>query len=235
MAVYDTIILDIEGTACSISFVKNVLFPYFLDKIPFLLEQVEFPLDHTDRVTVTQILAKFPERYTKSKECLRTYINELVANDIKDRTLKQLQGIVWQAGYEEGEIVVDLYDDVIEALDRWKKEDKSVYIYSSGSIKAQKLLFSHVKFKSETRDLTNYIKGYYDPTSVGSKIESESYLNILKDLNKDPESAIFLSDNIKEVAASIQAGIKSLVVKRPGNTVHHDNQSFDFVDSFDNL
>lgn len=214
---------------------QNVLFPYFLDKFPFLLEQVEFPLDHKGNVAMTQILAKFPERYTKSKECLTTYINELVANDIKDPTLKELQGIVWQAGYEEGEIVVNLYDDVIEALDRWNKEGKSVYIYSSGSIKAQKLLFSHVKFKNEIRDLTNHVKGYYDPTVVGSKIESKSYEHILNDINKDPESAIFLSDNMKEVTASTQAGIKSFVVIRPGNTVRYHNPSLDFVDCFDNL
>ena len=42
-----------------------------------------------------------------------------------------------------------VYDDVVPAFERWLESGKKIYIYSSGSIQAQKLLFAH----SEKGDL----------------------------------------------------------------------------------
>ena len=36
-----------------------------------------------------------------------------------------------------------LYDDVTECMQKWKKLDKTISIYSSGSVAAQKLLFTY--------------------------------------------------------------------------------------------
>lgn len=36
-----------------------------------------------------------------------------------------------------------VYDDVVPALEKWKAEGKKIYIYSSGSVPAQKLLVGY--------------------------------------------------------------------------------------------
>jgi len=39
--------------------------------------------------------------------------------------------------------LVSVYDDVVPALDQWKAAGKKIYIYSSGSVPAQKLLVGY--------------------------------------------------------------------------------------------
>ena len=52
-----------------------------------------------------------------------------------------------------------------------------------------------------------------------------------------PEAILFLSDNVKEVEAAIAAGMKSLVVDRPGNAVlsEEDKKRFEVVDTFEKI
>ena len=52
-----------------------------------------------------------------------------------------------------------------------------------------------------------------------------------------PEAIFFLSDNVKEVEAAIAAGMKSLVVDRPGNAVlsEDDKKRFEVVDTFEKI
>ena len=53
----------------------------------------------------------------------------------------------------------------------------------------------------------------------------------------EPAAILFLSDNVKEVEAAIAAGMKSLVVDRPGNAVlsENDKKRFEVVDSFEKI
>ncbi|RUS18989.1 HAD-like domain-containing protein [Endogone sp. FLAS-F59071] len=124
-----------------------------------------------------------------------------------------------------------VYDDVVPALNRWRDTGAKIYIYSSGSVPAQKLLFGY----SDKGDLLQYFSGYYD-TAVGLKIESQSYRNIAKDIGKesDPSTILFVSDNVKETTAAQQAGFLVAVSDRPGNTplTEEDRVRFPVVTSF---
>ncbi|KAG7895641.1 hypothetical protein KL936_000349 [Ogataea polymorpha] len=217
------IILDIEGTICPISFVKDVLFPYFLQQLPALLDQYQYPLLEDSSDPIKTILLKFPQGKTASRDLLHTHIKALVDNDVKDSVLKELQGLVWAKGYHEGTIKAPLYQDAIQAMYTWSThKDKKVYIYSSGSVQAQKLLLQYVRSIDEPesapgKDLNELVSGYFDTTIAGPKIQTSSYSKIAEKINSSPNECLFLSDNPKEVAAALEAGMQSYIVVRPGN------------------
>ncbi|KAF6009820.1 hypothetical protein HII13_000605 [Brettanomyces bruxellensis] len=232
---FNSVILDIEGTICPVSFVKDTLFPYFLEHLEEYLSKIEFPLGNTtsnlQNAELAGILDKFPTEYSCGKATLEKYIRKLVKNDVKDPVLKELQGYVWKTGYNSGEILAPLYDDAIEAIKHWSVTlSGGLYIYSSGSIEAQKLLLSHVKISKSghplnVANLNGLLSGYFDTTNAGSKIQIASYRRILQKIGYGLEtesqlkysSVLFLSDNPAEVEAAIQAGMTSYLVYRAGN------------------
>lgn len=238
------VVIDIEGTVCPISFVKETLFPYFLDKIPSKLSNLTFPLictssDDSEADRITSVAIGFPEEVTKSYDSLLHHITDLVTRDIKDPVLKSLQGLVWQIGYANGEILAPVYPDAIKLIESYN--DK-MYVYSSGSVKAQKLLFGYVKDPSNASkaiDLNPHLSGYFDITTSGFKQESQSYKNILAAINKthEPNTVLFLSDNVKEVEAAIEAGLQSYIVDRPGNNPlsTKDREAYKVIESFEQL
>lgn len=235
----EVIVLDIEGTVCPISFVKTTLFPYFLEKLPLELSALTYPLKSTSNSPVEEICSQFPENVRVSSDSLLEYTTSLVNNDIKDPILKSLQGFIWKLGYENGELMAPVYEDAIEFVTDLSKT-KKIYIYSSGSIKAQVLLFGHVKGANGSPvDMNRYLSGYYDITTAGFKQESGSYVSILKDIGYESKqsSVLFLSDNVREVDAAIQAGMNSLVVDRPGNAPlsEADKKSFRIIETFRDL
>lgn len=221
-----TVILDIEGTVCPISFVKDVLFPYFVKKAPEYLDTVDFPIKPTEGLSTT--LLGFPEEATKSKEALLAHINDLVSRDIKDVNLKAFQGTVWKEGYQNGEIKAPVYPDAIDLI----KSDNKVYIYSSGSIPAQVLLFKHVDVDGELKDLTSYISGYFDISTAGYKQEKASYEKITKEIGQEAGELTFYSDVAGEVDAAIEAGLKAVVVVRPGNAPLASPERYNIIHSF---
>ena len=74
-------------------------------------------------------------------------------------------------------------------MENWSENGHKIYIYSSGSVEAQKLLFGH----SEAGDLTKYLSGYYD-TKFGAKQEKDSYEAIVKNIDVPVEEVLFLTD-----------------------------------------
>lgn len=205
-----TVILDIEGTVCPITFVKDTLFPYFLEQLHPILSSLQFPLDKAD--PVANICLQFPSHVQQDETSLITYIRQLVASDTKDPVLKSLQGLVWKKGYDNGDLVAPIYDDAIALI---TTSSEPIYIYSSGSVAAQKLLFLHVK---GNLDLTPHLAGYFDITTSGHKQDSTSYKSILHAIgNPEPATVTFYSDSPAEVRAAIEAGMKATIVVRPGN------------------
>lgn len=207
---YSALVLDIEGTVCPISFVKDTLFPYFVNKVPNLVNEIDQQDD-----TVKQILSQFK---IDDKNELITHILGLVSNDIKDPILKQLQGYIWAEGYSSGEIKAPVYKDAIDLINR----HPNVYIYSSGSVKAQKLLFGHVADTSDLTksiDMQSEINGYFDINTSGVKLDPQSYINILRDIKMidTPQKVLFLSDNPKELDAARKAGLVTGLAIRDGN------------------
>jgi enolase-phosphatase E1 len=249
---YSTVIIDIEGTVCSISFVKDKLFPYFLRRIPALLDALHYPLYAASQPTaeaqaIADVAAQFPSAVTQSRTALELHITQLVSNDVKDPVLKLLQGVVWQLGYDNGDLRAPVYADAIRLIKAYGADaSKHIYVYSSGSVRAQKLLFGHVEAPSDDAgtatgavDLNPNFDGYFDITTSGHKQEALSYTNILRSIGKSDaaETVLFLSDNTKEIEAALAAGLVAIVVERPGNAPLSSDEraTYEVISNFDHL
>ena len=156
-----------------------------------------------------------PDSGTWETSALR-YLLWLMDRDRKSTALKSLQGKIWKAGFESGELKGTLFADVPPALERWSKNAK-VAIYSSGSVEAQRLLFSH----TTVGDLTSMISGYFD-TRTGPKMESMSYAAIAAAIGVAPAEILFFSDVVRELDAAREAGCRTRLVIRPGNAPVED-------------
>ena len=139
------------------------------------------------------------------------YIHWLMDRDRKSTALKSMQGKIWKAGFESGEIKGTLFDDVPRAFTRWSPLAK-IAIYSSGSTAAQQLLFRHSNFG----DLTSFIAAYFD-TRIGHKAEPASYSAIAEAMQLAPPEVCFLSDVTRELDPARAAGMETRLVCRPGN------------------
>lgn len=193
------ILLDIEGTTSSIAFVADVLFPYARDRLP------GYVAAHAD--AVAPILADVP-----GDDPVATLL-QWIDEDRKATPLKTLQGMIWAEGYADGSIQGHVYPDTPEALARWKGQALDIYIYSSGSVQAQKLIFGH----SVAGDLTPLLSGYFD-TEVGGKREADSYARIADALGRQPNTILFVSDIYAEIVAAQAAGLQALLIDRAGQS-----------------
>ncbi|MDJ0834968.1 MAG: acireductone synthase [Acidobacteriota bacterium] len=206
-----TILMDIEGTTTSIDFVHRTLFPYARERM------ASFLADHADdasvRACVNEVVAVIAEeqgRNLPAAEVADVLIGWIDA-DRKQGALKRLQGMIWKYGYQAGDYTAHLYDDVKPCWHRWKAAGKTLAIYSSGSVPAQKLLFGHTVHG----DLNEFLSAYFD-TSSGHKRESQSYRNIATALNVSASSVLFLSDVPAELDAAREAGMQTTQLVRPG-------------------
>lgn len=207
------VITDIEGTTSSISFVHDVLFPYARRHLKAFLEA-----RHGD-AEVGRLLGQAAEEEGlpatsdggADREAILAALLRWMDEDRKITPLKALQGMIWKAGYERGELVAHVYDDAFEALGRWHREGRSLHVYSSGSVLAQRLFFSH----TARGDLTPWLSGYFD-TTTGPKQDPASYRRIVAEVSVPPAEAIFLSDSLAEVDAARLAGLRTVWVRRAG-------------------
>jgi enolase-phosphatase E1 len=224
------ILMDVEGTTTSISFVHETLFPYAKEKLPAFLEgqsgneEVSRLLDTVVETVKEENAEDLPRN--KCSKILLKWIEE----DRKHPALKSLQGLIWEAGYTDGSLKGHLYADVSNKFLEWSNRGYLLGIYSSGSVKAQKLLFSH----STAGDLTPFLKFHFD-TEVGQKREEKSYQNIVDALGGVAENILFLSDIAEELDAAKVSGIKTCQVCRDGeipNAGHPQVIDFNQVEEY---
>ncbi|WCM25522.1 acireductone synthase [Sphingomonas sp. QA11] len=196
------ILTDIEGTTSSIAFVTETLFPYARERLP------AFVAAHPDETApiLADVAAAEPGDPVAT---LTRWIDE----DRKATPLKTLQGMIWEDGYREGAFTGHIYADAVAALRRWHAAGIALYVFSSGSVAAQKLLFGH----SDAGDLTPLFSGYFD-TTTGPKREAVSYTAIAKAIGLDPADILFLSDTPQEIAAARAADMQTLLIDRDGGT-----------------
>ena len=216
----DCIILDVEGTTTPVDFVKSTLFSYADRKIQAFLENHQDSADLRDLEADILGTGVLPENYRRAigrgdgKERLQALSDAfryLIAVDSKAQVLKEIEGRIWHDGYSSGELRGQVYSDVPAALRIWKNAGISVYIYSSGSVLSQRLLFSSVP----EGDLTAYIDGYFD-TAVGGKKDPASYRKISTTISVAPEHILFISDSEEEVEAAVEAGMRGILIIRDG-------------------
>lgn len=181
------ILTDIEGTTSSIVFVTKTLFPYA-------------------RKHLREYLQINPEDARGlPAETLERWIDE----DRKEPVLKGIQGRIWRAGYERGELKGHIYPDAAQALRDWHARGLRLFVYSSGSVEAQKLIFGY----SEAGDLTPLFEGWFD-LGIGSKLEAASYAKIAETVALPANEMLFLSDNPRETAAAEKAGMATRLIDR---------------------
>ncbi|MFT0211165.1 acireductone synthase [Pseudomonas sp. F1_0610] len=201
------IVTDIEGTTTSVSFVYKTLFPYAKAHIAEFLQKQQQRPDVAEQIRVLHTeLGKH-----LSLEALIAQLIQWMEEDKKHTALKALQGMVWQQGYLTGEIKGHLYPDVLPVLEQWAAQGIALYVYSSGSVQAQKLLFSC----SEQGDITSLFSGYFD-TTIGAKREISAYRNISQTLDLPAAQILFLSDMVQELDAAARAGFKTIGLARDG-------------------
>lgn len=199
------ILTDIEGTTSSISFVKDVLFPYARRALPgFVAARGREPavrkwldtvaLEHGGACQDSVIV-----------EVLQGWIDE----DRKHTALKALQGMIWADGYQSADFTSHMYPDAAPALRQWKDRGLRLYVYSSGSVPAQRLLFGH----SDAGDLTGLFSGWFD-TEVGGKRDAASYTRIAEAIGLPADEIVFLSDVIEELDAARDAGMATVLLDR---------------------
>lgn len=233
-----TLLLDIEGTTTPIDFVYKVLFPYAR------AHAREFLASRLDSEELKAEIAAFRRENSKDKlqgldppsladppepDSLVAYVHWLMDRDHKSTPLKALQGKIWEEGYQRGELRGLVFEDVPRAFERWRAEGKQICIFSSGSVLAQKLLFSH----TEAGDLTGYIDGYFD-TNMGAKVEPASYTRIADALARDPGEILFVSDVVRELDAARSGGMQTRLCIRPGNPPQAES-SHGAIVSFDGI
>jgi enolase-phosphatase E1 len=236
------VLLDIEGTTTPPTFVTEVLFPYARTHLRSHLEQfatsdnyasVLTHLRHEHRISLERHEA--PPAWTDGSTDARiasvvAFVEWLMDRDRKSTPLKELQGLIWEAGYQRGALVGQVFPDVAPALRRWREQQVSACIYSSGSALAQQLLFRH----SSAGDLTPLLHSFFD-TNVGAKIEPGSYRRIAQRWQRLAETIMFLSDSPRELDAAGTAGMHVRLVIRPGNTPLPEGADYDTVHSFDEI
>ena len=199
------IVTDIEGTTSSISFVKDVLFPYARRALPGFIREHGGELEVRHWLDVAAADAGGVCQDEMIAEVLQGWIDE----DRKHPALKALQGMIWQAGYAGGEYSAHVYDDAVQGLRRWKAAGHPLYVYSSGSVPAQKLLFGH----STAGDLAPLFSGWFD-TAIGGKREAESYRRLVAELGQPASEIVFLSDVVEELDAAREAGLDTVLLDR---------------------
>ncbi|HVQ37462.1 MAG TPA: acireductone synthase [Pyrinomonadaceae bacterium] len=224
------ILLDIEGTTTPIEFVYKVLFPYARRQVrEFVHEHY-----HSESLQPDILALKAEHRSDREQghqppewsgdsvddqvEASTQYVYWLMEQDRKSKALKSLQGKIWEGGYLDGSLQGQVYPDVLPAFKRWREQQRSIHIYSSGSVLAQKLLFAH----TTDGDLTNYLNGYFD-TGVGAKAEASSYQVIANEIRSAAAGILFVSDVSAELDAARTAGMVTALCVRLGGSGPKDS------------
>jgi enolase-phosphatase E1 len=219
------ILTDIEGTTSSLSFVKEVLFPYARRRMG------DFVREHaTEPAVRAQLDAVRTESGAELDDAgVVAQLLRWIDQDRKATPLKALQGMIWEAGYRDGDFRGHVYDDAARRLRAWHEGGLRLYVFSSGSTQAQQLLFGH----SDAGDLTPLFSGYFD-TRIGNKREEAAYGAIAAHIGLPPEEILFLSDIVEELDAARAAGMQTAQLVRDGalqpGAGHRQARSFDDID-----
>lgn len=233
------VLLDIEGTTSSISFVHDVMFPFALDNLEEFLtenferEDVRAACDQVAKDTGANSLVSWAGTSpSQQQEKVLKEVRQLMANDVKATGLKALQGLIWAGGFKSGEMKAHVYSDVIPAIQKWKEHDIDVRIFSSGSVAAQKLFFGHLDGHGDCLEL---FTGHYD-TNIGGKKEADSYQKIAADWGISAASILFMSDIPAELTAAKSAGLQACLSIRPGNhPVEEKLEGVETIESFEQI
>jgi enolase-phosphatase E1 len=248
----DAIVLDIEGTTTPIAFVYDVLFPFARRHLRAFLRDVKRGGDAAAADAIVRLELEWADDVAKGNapppwhpadaaspdgavrdadlSLVAAYLEWLMDRDRKSPALKSIQGLIWQRGYQSGELTSEIFEDVGPALERWRRAGLRLAIYSSGSVLAQRLLFGH----TPAGDLTPFFAGFFD-TAVGPKTSADSYRAIAAALGCAAERVLFVSDVARELDAARDAGCRTTLAVRPGNPPQASFRGGDVVRTFNEI
>jgi enolase-phosphatase E1 len=232
-----SVLLDIEGTVSPVAFVFDVMFPFARQQAGSFLQMTWQDPATQQAVNGLAIDLGFPDSATwflneqvrhvpDQQRLVVEAVNGLMDRDAKVTGLKTLQGLIWREGFERGQLVSELFPDVLPQLRNWHAKGLKLYVYSSGSIAAQKLFFGH----TGEGDLLPLFSGFFDTTS-GNKKEAASYQAIAAAIHGQPREICFISDVIAELVAAQQAGLQTVWRPASGETSndHPVAEAFDAI------
>jgi len=229
----NVILLDIEGTTTPIDFVHKVLFPFAKSRIEgFVRDNFDSLAKDIEQLKAERSgdLSFAAEFVETSPESIANYLRHLIDVDRKSTPLKSIQGRIWRAGYEADQLKSQIFDDVPQAFEKWKSAGKTIAIYSSGSVLAQKNLFKY----TEAGDLTPFISHYFD-TNIGGKRETASYERIAAELSFPPDEILFVSDIPQELDTASEAGLETALSVREGNQLVENRGRYKVVELLTDL
>jgi enolase-phosphatase E1 len=235
----DGIVLDIEGTVSSIDFVFRTMFPYVRRELDvFLGEHFAQPevqnacrrIAAEGNLTQFQMLGDHQAVRPQAIRLIRDEVIRLMDGDVKSTGLKELQGLIWRRGFESGELVAQVFSDVPQRLKEWSAAGIKLFIYSSGSVAAQKLFFGHTEYG----DLRGFLHGYFD-TTTGPKREPSSYAAIANACGIPAGRLLFVSDVVAELSAAASVGYQAALSLRPGNPPQESAERWLQVSDFSQL
>ncbi|MFF5455163.1 acireductone synthase [Streptomyces sp. NPDC012950] len=204
------VVLDIEGTTGSASHVHDVLFPYARERF------ADWLAAHRGEPAWTELMEEIRTRTGDPSLDEGGAVTALTAwsdQDVKVPPLKRIQGLIWAEGYVGSTLTGHVYDDVPDALTRWRQAEIDRYVYSSGSATAQRDWFAH----SDHGDLSALLDGYFDLSSAGRKRDPDSYRTITRAIGVPANETVFFSDVKEELDAAVVAGWRAVAVRRPGD------------------
>lgn len=205
------IVTDIEGTTSAITFVHDILFPYAARELPAFVQA------NAGDETIAALLEDARREAGEPDASIDRVIEIFLAwidEDRKSTPLKALQGHIWKSGYENGDFTGHMYGDAVDYLRQWAADGIRLFVYSSGSVGAQKLLFGF----SDAGDLTPLFEGYFD-TTIGHKKEAAAYHSIRAAIGEEAGNILFLSDVAEELDAARDAGMRTCQLVRTEDVI----------------
>ncbi|CCH28468.1 acireductone synthase [Actinosynnema sp. NPDC047251] len=200
------VVLDIEGTLSATDQVLVVLYDYARPRLGPWIDE------HGDDPVVAEAVRQIRELsgVDGGTADLVRVLHGWMDADQKVTPLKTLQGLIWQRGYAEGDLVAEFFPDVVPALRKWHEDGVRLAVFSSGSVAGQVAFFGHTR----DGDLRGLFEHHFDTVNAGPKREAPSYRAIAAVLGSD--DITFYSDVPAELHAAAEAGWRTVGVARPG-------------------
>ncbi|MFO1062770.1 MAG: acireductone synthase [Pirellulales bacterium] len=235
------VLLDIEGTTSSISFVHDVMFPFVRTNLhdylaaslgqPECTAACEQVARDAGAESLAQRLADQGMSTAQVQEAIEPRSQSSDGRRCESYRAQPLQGLIWESGFASGELKAHVYPDVLPSIRRWRAAGLDVRIYSSGSIAAQKLFFGHV---ADEGNCLSLFTGHYD-TTIGGKRETDSYARIAADWKIPASDILFVSDLAPELTAADTAGFQTATSVRPGNAPLPSDWALPTIQSFEEI
>jgi enolase-phosphatase E1 len=203
------VLTDLEGTAIPMSFMNGTLISLARERLgSYIVEHAEDGDVEDALWEAGRLMGGYQLKPAEAEALLLRWMKQ----DRKTPPLKVIQGLIWQEGYDAGQIRSEIYPDVADSLKAWSAAGLRLFVYSSNSELAQKLILRH----APSGDLTSLFEGFFD-TTAGQKIEPASYTAICEKLGLPAASILVICDNEEELDTAKSVGMATARVVREGN------------------